>query len=103
MVFSNHKGLFQRRQQVGQRVGKQALDGCRIGGLVLFHAAFELIKQVLRGLDAGVGKHQRRLQFLVKRFVDFGSGEYGGDIGTGLAQPGAQPVGPGRAYRYRHG
>jgi hypothetical protein len=41
--------LLQRRQQVGDGLGQQPLDGRRVGGLGLLHAALQVGQQELGG------------------------------------------------------
>ena len=94
--------FLQRRQQFGQHVDQQGLDRGWVLGLGLLDPLAQGVEQVLGGLDAGVGQHQGRLQFLVQRLVDRGAGEDRRDTAAGAAQSGAQPAGPGGPCRHRN-
>jgi hypothetical protein len=73
----------------------------RVGGAAVLDAALEVVEQMLRGLDAGVGHQQGRFQFLVQRVVNARAGEHGGNAGAGLAQARAELVQPACALGWR--
>ena len=79
--------------------GQQRLHRHRLGGLALLDAPLQVLEQELRGLHAGIGHQQRRLQLFVERVVDARAGEHLGDAAAGAAQALAQLVEPTRAVR----
>ena len=87
-------GILQRRQQLGEGLDQQTLDGGRIGDVAVFDAAFQVLQQMLGGLDAGVGHQQGRFQVFVQRVVNLRAGEHGGNAGAGFAQAGLELVDP---------
>ncbi|MNT57352.1 hypothetical protein D3C72_1947140 [compost metagenome] len=102
-LLANDQRLFQRRQQIGQCVGQQALDGCRVGGLAVLDALFQIVQQVLGGLDAGIGHQQGLFQLLIQLLVDLGAGKDGGNARARLAQAAFEPVHPAATVAHRFG
>jgi len=100
-VFAHRQRLLQRLQQICQGIRQKHLHRDRVSGLGFLDAAFQVGQQELGGLDTRIGHQQGSFKLLIKRIVDFGTGEHLGDARPGLAQAASQFVDPATALQLR--
>jgi hypothetical protein len=97
--LADHERLLQRLEHLREGFDEQILHLHRMRRARGLDPLAHGVEQVLRGLDAGVGHQQCRLQILVQGFVDLPAREHPGNARTGLAQPGLQPLHPALTLR----
>ena len=87
---------LQRRYQERQRLPQRDLQLAALGEALLLHLLAQILQQVLRCRDPGVGTKQRGFQLLIDVGVNLAAAEQTADLRARARQTGLEPFTPGR-------